>query len=176
MRYSGAPLISLMAFMLFMQPAYSDKASGVMVLLYPPTSCAVDFDSGFWAKYDSAMAQEWNIHSQTLCMEGLTDQIKADFRTALLKTGFNVIDMSVDNIIVRGLSDRAHGVAQPTENFGAVNFNYQESTKVVSHETLHLMLEEAGYPQSCYVDAVHEHAYSFARYDDNVMILAHFDC
>lgn len=115
-------------------------------------------------------------HRLYICFDRLSEQEKADLQAALNRVGLNVIVMQDDNQIVRGINDRAQGVAQTTVNFGAVEFNYEQSAKVVSHETLHLMLEERGYPKSCYVDAVHEHAYSFARYDGNVMIVQHFDC
>jgi hypothetical protein len=65
-------------------------------------------------------------------------------QAALHRIGKNVIAMSVDNVTIEGINDRAYGVAQPTENFGEVEFNYMESTKILSHETLHLMLEEQG--------------------------------
>jgi hypothetical protein len=177
MRFYGfAPLVILIA-ITFIQPAYPESVSpGVIVLVYPPLDCNTDFDQDFWAKYDSAMAQEWGIFSQTICLEQLSEQVKADLQANLQELGFNVIVMQDNNEIVRGINDRAQGVAQPTLNFGAVEFNYQESSKVVSHETLHLILEEKGYPKSCYVDKVHENAYRFARYYDNVMILAYFDC
>lgn len=158
------------------QPAHSDRASGVIGILYPPIDCETDFDYDFWAKYDSAMLEEWNISSQTLCLEGLNEQEKEDLQSALQRVGQNVIIMSVDNVVLEGMNHRARGVAQPSENFGKVEFNYEESSKVLSHETLHLMLEQIGYPKSCYVDAVHENAYRYARYYDSVMILAHFDC
>lgn len=80
--------------------------------------------------------------------------------------------MSVDNQIVEGINDKAGGIAQPTENFGAVEFNYDDSTKTVSCETLHLILKEMGYPKSCYVEAVHENANKYTRYD-NVLIMIH---
>jgi len=91
------------------------------------------FDSELRAKYDSAMAQEWNISSQTMCIEGRSDQEKTELQAALHRIGKNVIAMSVDNVTIEGINDRAYGVAQPTENIGAVEFNYMESTKVLSH-------------------------------------------
>jgi hypothetical protein len=121
------------------------------------------------------MAQEWNISSQTICLDRLTEEEKADLQATLKRVGLNVIVMQDDNPIIDGINDRAYGVAQPSVNFGAVEYNYQESTKTLSHETLHLMLEEMGYPKGRYVDAVHDNSYRFARYHD-VMILAHFDC
>lgn len=176
MRYSAAVLVAAIVAMIFaQQPVFSEKNPGIVVLFYPPLDCETDFDADQWAAYDSAMAQEWNISSQTICLDKLVEQDKADLLTALQGAGLNVIVMQDDNTIVRGLNDRAQGVAQPALNFGSVEFNYQESTKVLSHETLHLMLEEAGHQKSCYVDAVHDNAYRFVKYDD-VMIMAQFEC
>ncbi|AFU57970.1 hypothetical protein Ngar_c10280 [Candidatus Nitrososphaera gargensis Ga9.2] len=174
--YHSVAIAALVIAIVFIQPAYSDDEPGVVILLYPPTDCKTDFDQDFWAKYDSAMAQEWGISSQTICLDQLNEQEKADLQTALHRVGLNVIVMQDNNQIIHGINDRAQGVAQPTVNFGAVEFNYEYSAKVVSHETLHLMLEERGYPKSCYVDAVHEHAYTLARYYDNIMIIQHFEC
>jgi hypothetical protein len=178
MRYAAGTLFALTiaAMLLVQQPAHSEKVSGVVVLVYPPFDCKTDFDYDFWAKYDSAMIKEWNIQSQTLCLDGLTEEDKANLQVALQRVGLNVIIMQDDNQIVDGINDRAHGVAQPSVNFGAVEFNYERSTTVLSHETLHLMLEEAGNPKTCYVEAVHDNAYSYARYYDDIMILAHFEC
>jgi hypothetical protein len=62
MRYIALALSVIISVMLFaQQQSFSDKTSGVVVLLYPPSDCRIEFDSELWAKYDSAMAQEWNI-------------------------------------------------------------------------------------------------------------------
>lgn len=158
------------------QPAFSQAAGAVVVLFYPPYDCKTDFDPEFWANYDSAMKLEWNIPSQTMCLDRLSEEEKAGLLTDLQRAGLNVIVMQDDNMIVRGLNHRAEGVAQPSINFGAVELNYEESTKVLSHETLHLVLEDMGHPRSCYADRVHENAYRYARYYDSVMIMAHFEC
>ncbi|MEW6603194.1 MAG: hypothetical protein AB1351_00725 [Thermoproteota archaeon] len=158
-------------------PAFSQSEPGVVVVLfYPPYDCKTDFDQEFWANYDSAMKLEWNISSQTICLEKLSEQEKADLLAALHGIGLNVIVMQDENIIVRGLNYKAEGVAHPSLNYGEVELNYEKSTKALSHETLHLVLEDMGRLRSCYVDKVHENAYSYARYYDNVMIMAHFDC
>ena len=39
--------------------------------------------------------------------------------------------MSVGNITIEGINDRAYGVALPIENFGAAEFIYMESTKLL---------------------------------------------
>lgn len=61
------------------------------------------------------MAQEWNISSDTICIEGLDDQEKKGLKAALHRIGKNVIAMSVDNVTIEGINARAYGVAQPTE-------------------------------------------------------------
>ena len=81
MRYVALALSIMVGVMLFaQQPSFSDKASGVVILLYPPSDCRTYFDSELWVKYDSAMAQEWNISSQTMCVEGLDDQEKTELQ------------------------------------------------------------------------------------------------
>lgn len=54
---------------------------------------------------------------------------KVDLQGALQGVGLNVIVMPIDNVITDGINDRSHGVAQPTENLRAVEFNHLESTK-----------------------------------------------
>ncbi|MEW6603730.1 MAG: hypothetical protein AB1351_03455 [Thermoproteota archaeon] len=73
----------------------------------------------------------------------------------------------------------ASGVAYPTENLAFVKNNFEYSTAAVSHETLHLVLEEKGHGKSCYVDAVHENQF---RYELKEMgknkhpVIKKFDC
>lgn len=156
-----------------LQSAFGEEPLGVVIILYPPTSCENDFDKAFWSKYDSAMTEEWGISSQTLCLEGLTIFEKLTLEQDLQNVGLNVITMRDDNVAV---PIGENGLARPSLNYGAVEFNYQDSTKTLSHESLHLVLEDMGYSQSCYVDKVHENAYRLARYYDNIMILKHFEC
>lgn len=139
---STAALTFLVA-MIFAPSAYSQSALGVVILLYPPTDCETDFNADFWAKYDSAMAQEWGIASQTMCLEGLSASEKIDLVSSLQDAGINVITMVVDNAMLPDVPG-VQGLARPHSNFGTVNFNYDETTKTVSHETLHLVLEERG--------------------------------
>jgi hypothetical protein len=176
MRYLAAVLAALVVAMASVPPAYPERAPGVAILLYPPMDCKTDFDHDFWAEYNLAMAEEWGIESQTMCLERLTEEEQKELQDALLNAGLNVIAMSDDNLVIDGINDRAPGVAQPSVNFGAVEFNYLRTTATLSNETLHLMLEGAGHPRSCYVDAVHDNAYHFARYyDNNITIIKHFD-
>jgi hypothetical protein len=73
----------------------------------------------------------------------------------------------------------ANGIAYPTENIAFVRNNYAYSTATLSHEVLHLVLEEEGYPQSCYVDRVHENQFSFSLKemgDGEYPIVNRFDC
>lgn len=175
--YYAAALLLVLVIVPIQQPALSYSEPGVVVILfYPPYDCNTDFDQEFWANYDSAMALEWSITSQTMCLENLGEWEKADLLTALQQVGLNMIVIQDNNTIVRGLNHRAEGVAFPSLNYGTVELNYKSSTKALSHETLHLMLEEMGHPKGCYVDAVHENAYRYARYYGNVIIMAHFDC
>lgn len=73
----------------------------------------------------------------------------------------------------------ASGVAYPTENLAFVENNFEYSTAAVSHEILHLVLEEEGHGKSCYVDAVHENQ---SRYElkemgkNNHPVIKKFDC
>jgi hypothetical protein len=156
------------------QPAYTQQPADVVVVLYPPTDCRTDFRPDYWAKYDSAMSEEWGIASQTMCLEGLSASEKVELASSLQEAGINVITMVIDNAMLPDVPG-IQGLSRPQSNFGTVNYNYYETTKTVSHETLHLVLEERGHEKSCYADKVHENAYSFARHD-NIMIIAHFEC
>jgi hypothetical protein len=170
---AAAVLVALLA--LAQQPAYMQQPADVVVILYPPSDCKMDFDADYWAKYDSAMAKEWGIASQTMCLDGLSAPEKVELVSALQGAGINVITMVIDNSMLPDVPG-VQGMSRPQSNFGTVNFNYYETTRTVSHETLHLVLEGRGYEKSCYVDAVHENAYSLARHDGNVMIIGHFEC
>ena len=55
----------------------------------------------------------------------------------------------------------ASGVAYPTENMAFVENNFEYSTAAISHEVLHLVLEEQGHDRSCYADKVHEHQFKY---------------
>jgi hypothetical protein len=81
-----------------------------------------------------------------------------------------------DSVFQRG---DASGVAYPTENIAFVRNNYAYSTGTLSHEILHLVLEEEGYPTSCYVDKVHENQFNFSLKemgDGEYPIVNRFDC
>lgn len=173
MRYLGA-VVALAVMLALVQPAYAQSAD-VVVVLYPPNDCETDFDTDFWAKYDSAMAKEWGIASQTMCLEGLSAPEKTDLVSSLHDADINVITMVIDNAMLPDVPG-IQGLARPHSDFGTVDFNYRETAKTVSHETLHLILEERGYEKSCYADKVHENAYSFSRHDGNIMIIKHFEC
>jgi hypothetical protein len=73
----------------------------------------------------------------------------------------------------------ASGIVYPTENMAFVENNFEYSTGTVSHELLHLVLEEQGYDKRCYVDMVHENQF---RHELKEMgknmhpILKKFDC
>ena len=73
----------------------------------------------------------------------------------------------------------ASGVAYPTENMAFVENNFEYSTATVSHELLHLVLEEQGHEKSCYVDEVHENQLKYALIEmggNKRPILDRFDC
>lgn len=55
----------------------------------------------------------------------------------------------------------ASGVAYPTENLAFAENNFEYSTSTLSHELLHLVLEEQGYKKSCFVDKVHENQFKY---------------
>ena len=57
--------------------------------------------------------------------------------------------------------DDAAGISYPSENIAFVRNNYFYSTGTLSHEILHLVLEEKGYSKSCFVDKVHENQFKF---------------
>jgi hypothetical protein len=176
MQYLGAATVALVVLLATAQvQAYTQQPADVVVVLYPPNDCKTDFNADYWAKYDSAMAEEWGIASQTMCLDGLSASEKIELVSSLQDAGINVITMVIDNAMLPDVPG-IQGLSRPHSNFGTVDYNYYETTKTVSHETLHLVLEERGYEKSCYVDKVHENAYSLARHDDNIMIIAHFEC
>jgi hypothetical protein len=156
-----------------LQSVEAQKPVGIITIHYPSSSCADSFDPDFWADYDRAIAKEWGILSQTMCLDGLTIFEKITLVKDLQNVGLNVITMVDDSAF---LGSEFDGFARPSENFGVIDFNYHDSTISLSHETLHLALEEMGYPTSCYVDAVHENSYRFARYYDAIMIIKYFEC
>jgi hypothetical protein len=168
--------LSIITAFIAVQPAQAKQDPAALVLFYPPADCETSFDPEFWAEYDSAMAEEWGVSSQTICLDKLTIIEKAELQSDLQKLGLNVIVMSADDHFLDGINDQALGVAQPAWNTGSVKFNGEYTTTTLSHETLHLVLEDLGYPKACYVDKVHEHASEFARYNDNIMVVQHFDC
>jgi hypothetical protein len=48
-----------------------------------------------------------------------------------------------------------------SQETGSVKFNGKCTTTTLSHETLHLSLEDIGYPKACYVDKIHDNQFSF---------------
>jgi hypothetical protein len=73
----------------------------------------------------------------------------------------------------------ASGVAYPTENLTFVENNFGYSTGNLSHELLHLVLEEQGHEKSCYVDMVHENQFKYRlkQMGDNMRpVVKKFDC
>lgn len=73
----------------------------------------------------------------------------------------------------------ASGVAYPTENMAFVENNFEYSTAAISHEILHLVLEEQGYERSCYADKVHENQFKYELKEmggNKHAVLKKFDC
>jgi hypothetical protein len=73
----------------------------------------------------------------------------------------------------------ASGVAYPTENIAFVENNFGYSTGTLSHELLHLVLEEQGHEKGCYVDSVHENQFKceLKQIGDNMRpVIKKFDC
>src|SRR5688572_26183578 len=109
MKWYFAPAMLLVILVPIQQPVFSESEPGVVVLFYPPYDCRTDFDQEFWANYDSAMALEWNISSQTICLDKLGEDEKASLVSDLQAVGLNVIVMQDQNMIVRGLNHKAEG-------------------------------------------------------------------
>lgn len=73
----------------------------------------------------------------------------------------------------------ASGIAYPAENMAFVENSFEYSTATVSHELLHLVLEEQGYEKSCYVDKVHENQLKYELKEmggSKHPVLKKFDC
>lgn len=76
-------------------------------------------------------------------------------------------------------SHLARGIAYPTENLAFVHNNFGYSTGTLSHELLHLVLEEQGQGKDCYVDKVHENQFRYALKEigENMRpVIKKFDC
>jgi hypothetical protein len=52
-------------------------------------------------------------------------------------------------------------VAYPTENLAFVQNNFEYSAGTLSHELLHLVLEQQAHEKNCYVDLVHENQFKY---------------
>jgi hypothetical protein len=171
--------LSIITVLIAVQPTQAKQDPAAMILFYPPVDCKTSFDPDFWAEYDSVMAEEWRVSSQTICLDKLSIIEKAELQSDLQELGLNVIVMSADDHFLDGINDQALGVAQPAWNTGSVKFNGEYTTTTLSHETLHSVLEDLGYPKACYVDKVHENQFSFSLKemgDGEYPIVNRFDC
>ena len=55
----------------------------------------------------------------------------------------------------------AAGIAYVTEDMAFVQNNFEYSTGTLSHEILHLVLEEEGHKKGCYVNKVHRNQFNY---------------
>jgi hypothetical protein len=168
-------------------------------------NCHLDFDSEFWSGFDTSMAQEWNITVTTGCHE--TEQFPSTLRkydelagtlAAREQNSTEIASVSayIDRLLAQDASDRqvvfltehsqrvfqkplASGVAYPSKDVAFVENNFEYSTAALSHEILHLVLEEEGYDKDCYVDLVHENQlrYELIQMGENKRpVIKKFDC
>lgn len=77
--------------------------------------------------------------------------------------------------------DEAEGIAYPGQDIGFVKNNYYDSTAALNHEILHLVLEENGYPKSCYIDKVHRSQFNLVLKEigpngEKYSLIEKFDC
>ena len=168
-------------------------------------NCSLGFDQNFWGDFDGAMASEWNVTTATSCYE--IDQFPADRaeyrnlanRLASQQTSTASVDFTsyIDNLLegrqgkqVVFLTEwsqpifrhyAAGGIAYVKEDVAFVKNNMEYSTGNLSHEVLHLALEEEGYDKACYADKVHENQHLFAMEKmgpsgNSYPIVKKFDC
>lgn len=169
-------------------------------------NCPLDFDSELWSGFDAAMAQEWNVTVTTGCYE--TEQFPSNLReyeklagTMLAERESNSTAVTstaayIDRLLAQGDREQqvvfltkhslqvfqkplASGVAYPSENMAFVDNNFEYSTAPLSHEILHLVLEEEGHDKGCYVDMVHENQlkYDLLQMGENKLpVIKRFDC
>jgi hypothetical protein len=168
-------------------------------------NCPLDFDSELWSGFDAAMALEWNVTAATGCHE--VEQFPSTLReyddlawTLAAReqnsTAIASVSAYIDRLLTQGAREQqvvfltkhsdqvfqkplASGVAYPSENVAFVENNFGYSTASLSHEILHLVLEEEGHKKSCYVDLVHENQlkYELMQMDDNKRpVIKKFDC
>jgi hypothetical protein len=168
-------------------------------------NCHLDFDTEFWSGFDAAMAQEWNVTATTDCHE--TEQFPSTLRkydelagtlVAREQNSTTIASVSayIDRLLARDAREQqvvfltehsqevfqkplASGVAYPSEDVAFVENNFEYSTAALSHEILHLVLEEEGHDKGCYVDLVHENQlrYELIQMDKNKWpVIKNFDC
>jgi hypothetical protein len=168
-------------------------------------NCQLDFDSELWSDFDGAMAQEWNVTVTTGCYE--TKQFPSTLReydelaetlTTMEQNSTSIATVSayIDRLLAQGANEQqvvfltehtqrvfqkplASGVAYPSENLAFVENNFEYSTAALSHEILHLILEEEGHGKRCYVDLVHENQlrYEMIQMRENKRpVIKNFNC
>lgn len=165
--------ISLSLILLYFWENYSSSMT---------VNCPLDFDSELWSGFDTAMAQEWNVTVTTSCHESerfpstlreygdLAETVMAERENL---TAIASVTAYIDLLLAQGDHEQqvvfltehsqqvfqkplASGVAYPSENLAFVENNFGYSTASLSHEILHLVLEEQEHEKSRYVDMVHE--------------------
>lgn len=174
-------------------------------------NCSVDFDSDLWAGFDAGMKEEWNLDASTSCqdvsdfpqdlhsyknlanklieersnqmLQRYSDNFTAYFdflyRTQNEKQQVVFLTEYSESVFIK---PTASGVAYAEHDLAFVKNKFEYSTSTLSHEILHLVLEEEGYERSCYVDKVHENQYLFSikkTSDSNARffpIIHKFDC
>lgn len=73
----------------------------------------------------------------------------------------------------------AFGVANVREDVALVRNSLHYSTGTLSHEILHLVLEERGHDVSCFADKVHENQFNYVLLemgDSSYPVIKKFDC
>lgn len=70
----------------------------------------------------------------------------------------------------------ADGIAYVKHDLALVRNNYHYSTGTISHEMLHLVLEEQGKSRACFHDAVHDHQYDYKINLPSYSIINKFEC
>lgn len=170
--------------------------------------CSSGFDQNFWGDFDGAMLNEWNITTVTSCHEvdqfptSLAEYKSLANRLASEQTGTSSVDFTgyIDNLLA-GAEGRqgkqvvfltqfslpvfrnyaAGGISYVKQDMAFVKNNMDYSTGNLSHEVLHLALEEEGYDKACYADKVHENQHLFVMEKmgssgNSYPILKKFDC
>jgi hypothetical protein len=119
------------------------------------------FDRIYWRAFDELMLEEWGIHSVSICVDW--DEEYEAYVLGMIQENIVICD----NTSLRfnnedGEIRSARGLSYPNVNRGYVRWQGEENTSdTLSHEILHLILQERGYDKDVYIDMVHENAANF---------------